>query len=131
MSVQPLFAASDCAWDSKQPGSPDSSRRLIDISVTIGPDLPVWDKTEGLGTHRSHVGRQDKGDLATVSKVDLIVHTGTHFDAPSHFCPEAFETGIGIEQADLSIMNGKLTAQGLRPFVCYTILDVRHVQGLA
>ena len=106
-SFQALFAASDCAWDPQQSGSPNSERRLIDISVTIQPDLPSWDKKEGLGPHRSHVERQDEGGLATVSKVDLVVHTGTHFDAPSHFLQEAFETGIGIEQADLSVMNGK------------------------
>lgn len=106
-SFRALFAASDCAWDPQQPGSPNRERRLIDISVTIQPDLPSWDKKEGLGTHRSHVERQDEGGLATVSRVDLVVHTGTHFDAPSHFLQEAFETGIGIEQADLSVMNGK------------------------
>lgn len=75
--AHPLFAASDCAWDAEQAGSPNSERRLIDISVTIQPDLPSWDKTEGLGAHRSHVERQDQGGLATVSKVDLVVHTGT------------------------------------------------------
>lgn len=111
--AQPLLAASDCAWDPEQPGSPNSDRRLIDISVTIQPKLPSWDKTEGLGQHRSHVERQDKGGLATVSKVDLVVHTGTHFDAPSHFLQEAFETGVGIEQADLAVLNGKYTTHVL------------------
>ena len=31
----------------------------------------------------------DKGDAATVSKMSLGVHTGTHMDAPLHFIPNA------------------------------------------
>lgn len=96
-----------CAWDPQQPAT-RNSRAIIDISVTVHPDLPAWDEVKGLGPHRTHVQRQDEGGLATVSKVELVVHTGTHFDAPSHFLPEAFKNGVGIEQADLATMNGKL-----------------------
>ena len=97
----------DCGWDPQRPVT-RNSRAVTDISVTLHPDLPVWDEVKGLGPHRTHVQRQDEGGLATVSKVELVVHTGTHFDAPSHFLPEAFANGVGIEQADLAIMNGKL-----------------------
>ena len=86
--------------------SPKNTRRLIDISVTIQPSLPSWDEVDGLGEHRELVNRQDQGGVAFVSKVHLVVHTGTHFDAPSHFLQEAFDAGRGMESMQLAIMNG-------------------------
>ena len=83
-----------------------NTRRLIDISVAIHEEMPSWDKLEGVGPHRELVQRQDQGGVAFVSKVDLVVHTGTHFDAPSHFLQEAFESGRGMEAIQLHIMNG-------------------------
>ncbi|KAL3150936.1 hypothetical protein ABBQ32_000683 [Trebouxia sp. C0010 RCD-2024] len=63
------------------------------------------------GTHkclrlRELKERQDQGGVAFVSKVHLVVHTATHFDAPSHFLQEAFDSGRGMESLQLSIMNG-------------------------
>ena len=104
---------SQCGWDTHMSDSlrsSKSSRRLIDISVAIQPNLPSWDKAEGLGRHRELIQRRDEGGVAFVSKVDLVVHTATHFDAPSHFLQEAFDSGRGIEALDLSIMNGDLVA---------------------
>lgn len=86
--------------------SPKNTRRLIDISVTIQPNLPSWDEADGIGEHRELVNRQDQGGVAFVSKIHLVVHTGTHFDAPSHFLQEAFDAGRGMESMQLSIMNG-------------------------
>ena len=104
-------AASDpqCGWDAHMSNaqvSPSNTRRLIDISVTIRPELPCWDEAEGLGIHRELKERQDEGGLAFVSKIHLVVHTATHFDAPSHFLQEAFDSGRGMESLQLSIMNG-------------------------
>lgn len=100
-----------CGWDTNMSDSQISgknTRRLIDISVAIHPDSPSWEKSDGLGEYRELVERQDQGGLAFVSKVNLVVHTTTHFDAPSHFLQEAFDSGRGIEAMDLSIMNGTL-----------------------
>jgi arylformamidase len=44
------------------------------------------------GDPQFHIERatdQDKGDAATVSRMTLGVHTGTHMDAPLHFIPHA------------------------------------------
>jgi arylformamidase len=44
------------------------------------------------GDPEFHIERatdQDKGDPATVSRMSLGVHTGTHMDAPLHFIPHA------------------------------------------
>lgn len=39
--------------------------------------------------HIERVEDQEKGDVATVSKMTLGVHTGTHMDAPLHFIRNA------------------------------------------
>lgn len=39
--------------------------------------------------HIERAGDQEKGDTATVSKMTLGVHTGTHMDAPLHFIRKA------------------------------------------
>lgn len=108
-ALQQATAETHCAWDthmSESQGSGMNTRRVIDISVTIQTDLPVWEKPDGLGAHRELVERQDQGGIAFVSKLTMVVHTGTHFDAPSHFLQEAFDSGRGIEAIQLSMMNG-------------------------
>ena len=108
-ALQQATAETHCAWDTHMSESPESgmnTRRVIDISVTIQTGLPVWEKPDGLGAHRELVERQDQGGIAFVSKLTMVVHTGTHFDAPSHFLQEAFDSGRGIEAIQLSIMNG-------------------------
>jgi len=52
-----------------------------------------------------------------VSKLTMVVHTGTHFDAPSHFLQEAFDSGLGIEAIQLSIMNGAYSGVFTRSWV--------------
>ncbi|DBB12416.1 TPA: hypothetical protein ACH3X3_005227 [Trebouxia sp. C0006] len=108
-ALQQATAETHCAWDTHMSESQESgmnTRRVIDISVTIQTGLPVWEKPGGLGAHRELVERQDQGGIAFVSKLTMVVHTGTHFDAPSHFLQEAFDSGRGIEAIQLSIMNG-------------------------
>jgi arylformamidase len=55
----------------------------IDISVPVRNGMVHWP-----GDPDFHIERaedQDKGDVATVSRMTLGVHTGTHMDAPLHF----------------------------------------------
>jgi arylformamidase len=59
----------------------------IDISVPVRNGMVHWP-----GDPQFHIERatdQEKGDPATVSKMTLGVHTGTHMDAPLHFIPHA------------------------------------------
>jgi len=119
-ALQQATAETQCAWDthmSESQKSGKNTRRVIDISVTIHADLPVWDKSDGLGAHRELVERQDQGGVAFVSKLTMVVHTGTHFDAPSHFLQEAFDSGRGIEAIQLSIMNGAYSGVFTRSWV--------------
>jgi arylformamidase len=59
----------------------------IDISVPVRNGMVHWP-----GDPDFHIERatdQDKGDVATVSRMALGVHTGTHMDAPLHFIRNA------------------------------------------
>lgn len=59
----------------------------IDISVPVRNGMVHWP-----GDPPFHIERaldQEKGDVATVSKMTLGVHTGTHMDAPLHFIRHA------------------------------------------
>lgn len=57
--------------------------RLIDISVSLSPDVPVWpgdDKPRFI-----QAMSLQNGDDANVTNLNFCVHTGTHIDAPLHF----------------------------------------------
>jgi arylformamidase len=57
--------------------------RLIDVSVTIRPRMPIYEGDPGVDI--SLARSIDRGDLANVSRLELGAHTGTHVDAPRHF----------------------------------------------
>ena len=60
-----------------------SDMTIHDISLPISGSLIVWPGDPGVKiTQTSHL---DKGDMATVSRLDMGAHTGTHVDAPCHF----------------------------------------------
>lgn len=67
-----------------------NSRALIDISVTLNPDLPTWPGSHGVNIERLQEIGPDSD--ATVSRLDMDVHTGTHIDAPLHFVANAEDT---------------------------------------
>jgi arylformamidase len=59
----------------------------MDISVPVRNGMVHWP-----GDPDFHIERatdQEKGDAATVSRMALGVHTGTHMDAPLHFIRHA------------------------------------------
>jgi arylformamidase len=63
------------------------SANWIDISAPLRNGMVHWP-----GDPAFHIERaedQAKGDTATVSKMTLGVHTGTHMDAPLHFIQNA------------------------------------------
>lgn len=72
---------------------------LIDISLSITADMPVWpgDPSPTLEA----VATLDR-DGVQVSRLTLGTHTGTHLDAPRHFIP----AGRTIDQLDLSALVG-------------------------
>jgi arylformamidase len=73
---------------------------IYDISLPISESLPVWPGDPGIRiTQPSHL---DRGDAATVTRLDMGAHTGTHVDAPAHFIPG----GSGVDALDLDVLVG-------------------------
>lgn len=60
-------------------------KTYYDISVSIHPDLPVWEGDPPVTIHSA--ASIERGDMANVSRLEIGAHTGTHIDAPVHFVP--------------------------------------------
>lgn len=76
------MSASSVARDSHVREDP-CAEPWIDISVPIRPGMVHYPGDPGVALrHEKHL---DRGDPATVSLLELGVHTGTHVDAPVHF----------------------------------------------
>jgi len=59
------------------------TEHFIDISVTLASGMLNWPGDPEVTITRMR--DQNAGDNATVSRLDMGVHTGTHMDAPLHF----------------------------------------------
>lgn len=69
---------------------------LIDISVGVSPDLPVWPGDPPIEIQR--LSAIEAGDEANVSYLSAGVHIGTHVDAPRHFVDDgATVEGLSLE----------------------------------
>jgi len=75
--------------------------RVIDISVPISPDLPVWPGDPPVELVR--IANIAEGANANVSRLACGVHVGTHVDAPVHFIDGA----ASIEALSLDRLIGK------------------------
>ncbi|OPY36112.1 MAG: Kynurenine formamidase [Methanoregula sp. PtaU1.Bin051] len=59
---------------------------IVRISYPVTPDTPLYPGTPppAMKNHRSMVS----GDISNHSLAGFSLHSGTHIDAPRHFCPE-------------------------------------------
>lgn len=74
--------------------------RVIDISLPISESLAVWPGDPPIRiTQPAHL---DRGDIATITRLDMGAHTGTHVDAPAHF----ISGGPGVDGIDLNALVG-------------------------
>jgi len=73
---------------------------IHDISLPISESLIVWPSDPGMKI--TQTSRLDKGDMMTVSRLDMGAHTGTHVDAPCHFV----QSGLGVDALDLDVLVG-------------------------
>ena len=73
---------------------------IIDISLPIGPDTPVWPGDPPVLIEP--VARVAGGDPADVSRLTLGTHTGTHVDPPAHFLPGT----ATVDALDLEVLVG-------------------------
>jgi len=75
-------------------------RKIHDISLMIGPNLPTWPSDPSVVLER--VSKIEEGANANVSKIDMGLHTGTHLDAPYHFLAD----GATLESIPLEALIG-------------------------
>jgi arylformamidase len=73
---------------------------IYDVSLPISESTVVWQGDPGV--HISQTSHIDRGDVATVSRLDMGAHTGTHVDAPAHFVQD----GAGVHTLDLGALVG-------------------------
>lgn len=73
---------------------------IFDISLTITPTLPVWPGDPPV--RLSQPSHLERGDICTITRLDISAHTGTHLDAPAHF----IRGGASVETLDLEVLIG-------------------------
>ena len=73
----------------------------IDVSVPLRTGMVHWPDNPPVSIER--MLDIERGDVATVSKLSMGAHTGTHMDAPLHF----FRAGKGIDSMPLSATIGR------------------------
>lgn len=95
--------------------------KIIDISVGLQPQIPVWPGSEGFNLFQTM--RLDNGDEANVSQLEMDVHVGTHVDAPWHFVTD----GSTVEQLSLDVLIGMATVVHLPNITSVTAKDLESL----
>jgi arylformamidase len=75
--------------------------RLMDITLTLSADLPVWPGDPQVRLER--VRKIEEGANSNSSELQMRVHTGTHVDAPFHFLNDSDE---GVDTLPLDVLIG-------------------------
>lgn len=73
---------------------------IHDISLTISPSLPVWPGDPPVQLNQP--AHMDRGDVYTLTRLNMSAHTGTHLDAPAHF----IRGGAGVDALPLDALIG-------------------------
>ncbi|MEO1968811.1 MAG: arylformamidase [Sphingomonadaceae bacterium] len=89
-----------------------NARRIIDISQTLRPGLPVWPGDTELTFERSW--RMEDGSPVNVGRMTMSTHSGTHGDAPLHYAAD----GLDAASMDLTPYIGECL-----------VIDARRVTG--
>jgi arylformamidase len=96
--------------------------RLIDISQTLGPDLPVWPGDTAFAARRRWAIGEDSP--VNVGAFETTTHAGAHADAPLHYDP----AGADVAALDLEPYLGPcrvIDARGCGPLVTAQFLAAR------
>lgn len=95
---------------------------LIDISVPLDEDLPIWPGSPGF--ELDSLKRIEDGAEANVSRLTCDVHTGTHIDAPRHFVND----GISVDEIPLDVLVGpSIVVQVLGEVEAVTAEVLKHL----
>jgi len=85
--------------DSRSKGSL-GGKELIDITIPFRDGMVHW--PSDFAPRIERIMDVDRGDEVTISKLQVLSHTGTHIDAPLHFVPK----GGTIDEMPLDTMIG-------------------------
>jgi len=98
---------------------------IHDISVPVSDRIVTWPGDPSVNVKR--VLDLTCGDAATVSRLDMGAHTGTHVDAFSHFLPD----GQTLDQMDLSPYVGEalVVDTGNAPVITRNLLETHLEAG--
>ncbi len=98
---------------------------LIDISLTLHPDLPVWPGDAPVILERMR--SISEGSASNDTRLQCSVHTGTHVDAPCHF----LEKGASVDQLPLDVLVGPATVVAIEDTAVITPNDLmdRNLPG--
>jgi arylformamidase len=99
---------------------PPDTQVLIDISVPISEQLPVWPGDPEIRINKS--AQLASGDAADVSQLHFGSHTGTHVDAFSHFKPD----GKTLAQMDLWPFLGPVLVVEIEDPHCITMGELQR-----
>jgi len=83
--------------------------RILDISVPISKTMPVWPGDPHVCLRP--LSNIEDGDAASVTEIQMSVHTGTHIDAASHYIAGA-QT---IDQLPLEKLVGRVLVMEIDP----------------
>jgi arylformamidase len=83
------------------PPSPSASTPWIDVSVPVRSGMVHWPDNPPIEVVR--IMDMANGDPATVSRLSLGVHSGTHVDAPVHFLAD----GAGVDAVPFDQLLGE------------------------
>lgn len=78
----------------------ESNMKIIDLSHSVTPDMPVYPGTEAPVFNESH-SIKEQGFRERM--ITMVSHTGTHMDAPAHILPE----GKTLDQMPIDHFGGK------------------------
>ena len=90
-----------------------SAGRIIDITIPMGEGLAAWPGDAPFQLRRNSLISQ--GATVNLSEVSLSLHTGTHADAPWHYC----DCGAPMDAVPLDVYMGEAV-----------VVDVRGMQSI-
>lgn len=97
-------------------------KKVIDISVPLQSDMPVWPGSVGL--QLAPLNSIKMGHSSNGSQLHCDVHMGTHVDAPWHFV----EDGTTIEQLSLDTLIGRAMVAYLPKVEVITKADLSNLR---
>ena len=92
----------------RRPVQTARSEKSLDVSVTLHHGMVHWPGDPAVVITRT--SDLERGDPATVSKLSMGSHTGTHMDAPRHF----IRAGKGLDDMPLETTVGRARVIAIR-----------------